>query len=403
MTTVALIVAAGRSSRFGGTTPKPYADLGGRPVLSYSLTALGGHPDIDAVRAVVHRDHLPLYERSLAHCPSGLPLLDPVVGGDARQDSVRLGLDSVSHLSPRRAAIHDAARPFVTEDLIGRVLAPLRAEGAVPAGSVAALPLADTVKRAEPGSPPGAPMKVAETLDRHGLWRAQTPQAFAFTEIAHAHERAAGRALTDDAAVAEAAGLDVVLVPGDHGNFKITTGGDLARAETLLAARRGDVRVGNGVDTHRFGPGDRVVLCGVPIPHDRGLQGHSDADAALHAVTDALLGALGAGDIGVHFPPSDDRWRDTDSGAFASFAAEKVREADGAVAHVDVTIVCEAPRIAPHREAMRARLAAVLGIDAARVSVKGTTTEGLGFTGRGEGVTAVAAATVRLPFGRPGT
>ena len=403
MSIVALVVAAGRSARFGEATPKPYADLGGRAVLSHGLATIGRHPAVDAVRVVVREDHLPLYERALNRCPPGVPVLEPVGGGGERQDSVRRGLESIRSLSPRprRVVIHDAARPFVTGDLIDRVLRPLEEDGAAWAGAAAALPVADTVKRAEPGRAPGGAAKVVETLDRSGLWRVQTPQAFGFDEIARAHEEAAGRGLTDDAAVAEAAGLDVALVPGDAGNLKITTGADLTRAEMLLAARLGDVRVGNGVDAHRFGPGDGVVLCGVAIPHDRGLEGHSDADAALHAVTDALLGSIGAGDIGVHFPPSSDEWRDARSDAFASFAAAKVREANGALAHVDVTIVCETPRIDPHRASMRANLAAVLGVDASRVSVKGTTTEGLGFTGRGEGVMAFATATVRLPFDRP--
>ena len=400
MSTVALVVAAGWSARFGETTPKPYAALGGRAVLSHSLATIGGHPGIDAVRVVVREDHLPLYERALAHCPADIPVLDPVVGGDERQDSVRLGLESMKPLSPRQVLIHDAARPFVTSALIDRVLRPLKGNGAAWAGVAAALPIADTVKRAEPDSSPDGTAKVIETLDRRGLWRAQTPQAFVFDEIARAHEEVAGRGLTDDAAVAEAAGLEVALAPGDDGNFKITTSADLVRAETLLAARQGDVRVGNGVDAHGFGPGDGVVLCGVAIPHDKGLQGHSDADAALHAVTDALLGSIGAGDIGVHFPPSSGEWRDAGSEIFASFAAAKVREANGALMHVDVTIVCEAPRIDSHRASMRANLAAILGVDASRVSVKGTTTEGLGFTGRGEGVMAFATATVRLPFDR---
>ena len=403
MSTVALVVAAGRSARFGETTPKPYAALGGRAVLSHSLATIGGHPGIDAVRVVVREDHLPLYERALAHCPADVSVLEPVVGGDERQDSVRLGLESIRPLSPRprQVVIHDAARPFVTGGLIDRVLRPLKGNGGAWAAASAALPIADTVKRAEPGSSPDETAKVIETLDRRGLWRAQTPQAFMFDEIARAHEEAAGRGLTDDAAVAEAAGLDVALAPGDDGNLKITTSDDLVRAEMLLAARQGDVRVGNGVDAHGFGPGDGVVLCGVAIPHDRGLRGHSDADAALHAVTDALLGSIGAGDIGAHFPPSSDEWRGASSEIFASFAAAKVREADGALMHVDVTIVCEAPRIDSHRASMRANLAAILGVDASRVSVKGTTTEGLGFTGRGEGVMAFATATVRLPFARP--
>ena len=401
MSTVALIVAAGGSTRFGSTTPKTYAMLGGRPVLSHSITTYGTHPVIDAVCVVIQPDHYPLYEQAAAQCPPGISVFEPVCGGSERQDSVRLGLESVSPLSPRRVVIHDAARPLVTRDLIDRVLAPLTRENASCAGSVAALPVSDTVKRAAPVDTAGGHAKVLETLDRRSLWRAQTPQAFDFDAILTAHRDAAGNALTDDSAVAEAAGLDVVLVPGDDENLKITTSDDLVRAEKALSGRLGDIRVGNGIDTHRFGPGDHVMLCGVAIPHDRALQGHSDADAALHAVTDALLSSISAGDIGVHFPPTEDRWRDAPSEVFASFAAEKIRKAQGIISHIDVTIVCESPRIAPHRTAMQERLAAIVGIDASRISLKGTTTERLGFTGRGEGISAFATATVRLPLTEP--
>ena len=369
-------------------------------MLSHSIDTFGGHPAIDAICVVIQEDHRSLYQRAVTHCQPGSSLLEPVSGGNERQDSVRSGLMSLSVLAPDRVIIHDAARPLIALDLIGRVLAPLSAQNTIYAGSIAALSIPDTVKRATLENPNDRQMKVLETLDRHALWRAQTPQAFDFAAITTAHERAAGNAFTDDAAVAEAAGLDVALVPGDSENFKITNSDDLSRAEMMLSARLGDIRVGNGIDTHRFGPGDHVMLCGIAIPHDKSLQGHSDADAALHAVTDALLATIGSGDIGSHFPPSDHQWRNTASEVFASFAAEKIRAAQGLIAHIDVTIVCEVPRIAPYREVMQERLAAIVGIDPSRVSVKGTTTERLGFTGRGEGISAFATATVRLPFVR---
>ena len=327
-------------------------------------------------------------------------LLEPVAGGDERQDSVRLGLESLTSLSPELVIIHDAARPLVTHDLIDRILAPLSHENDPPAGSIAALPIADTVKRDDGGTATIREYStVSETLERRGLWRAQTPQAFNFQMILAAHRSAKGRAMTDDSAIAEAAGLDVVLVPGDEDNLKITTADDLRRAERTLLAQLGDIRVGNGIDTHRFGPGDHVMLCGVPIPHEKGLQGHSDADVALHAVTDALLSTVNAGDIGSHFPPSDDRWRNAPSDVFASFAANKIRQHEGAIAYIDVTIVCETPRVSPYRSVMQERLASIVNVDPTRVSIKGTTTERLGFTGRGEGITAFAAVTVRLPSG----
>jgi 2-C-methyl-D-erythritol 4-phosphate cytidylyltransferase/2-C-methyl-D-erythritol 2,4-cyclodiphosphate synthase len=253
--------------------------------------------------------------------------------------------------------------------------------------------LSDTLKRAA-----SAGGRVAATVDRSGLWRAQTPQGFRFADILAAHRVAAGLDLTDDAAIAEHAGLPVTLVAGSEENLKVTTMDDLDRARRLAAGRLGDIRVGNGFDVHGFGAGDRVWLCGVEIPFGRALEGHSDADVGLHAITDAILGAIAAGDIGMHFPPSDPRWRNADSAVFLAYAAGLVAARGGELVHVDVTLVCEAPRIAPHREAMAARIAAILGIGRDRVSVKATTTEGLGFTGRREGIAAQATATVRLPF-----
>jgi 2-C-methyl-D-erythritol 4-phosphate cytidylyltransferase/2-C-methyl-D-erythritol 2,4-cyclodiphosphate synthase len=288
---------------------------------------------------------------------------------------------------PEHVLIHDGARPFPDSGLIDRVIDGLsRAPAAIPC-----IPLRDTIKRVENGL-------IRETVDRAPLWRAQTPQGFHFEAILAAHRAADGRDLTDDAAVAEAAGLTPLLVAGWEDNLKVTTPQDLAAAERLIAARRGDVRVGQGFDVHPFAPGDHVWMCGVRIPHDAGLEGHSDADAGLHALTDALLGAIAAGDIGTHFPPSDARWRGAASAQFLRHAVDLVRERGGGVTAVDVTIICERPRIGPHRAAMIERVATILGLALDRVSVKATTTERLGFTGRGEGIAAQAVATVRLPF-----
>lgn len=379
--TVALIVAAGRGSRFGQETPKQYLPLGGQAVLRHAVKAFLGHGDVDAVAVVIHPDDRTLYDAAAGD----LPLLAPVAGGPERQDSVRLGLESLAEMAPSQVLIHDAARPFVSPELISRVLAALEdAPGALPG-----LAVADTLKRTDGG-------KVAGTVARDDLCRAQTPQGFRYQEILSAHHAAAGRALTDDAAVAEAAGLEVVVVPGDPANEKITTEEDLRQAESRLAAAR-ETRVGQGFDVHRFCEGDSITLCGVEIPHDRGLQGHSDADVALHALTDALLGALGAGDIGSHFPPSDPRWRGAPSRLFLEHAAELLSVRQGRVLHLDLTVICEAPKIGPHREALRARTADLLGLSLDRVSVKATTTEGLGFTGRGEGIAAQAVATISLP------
>jgi 2-C-methyl-D-erythritol 4-phosphate cytidylyltransferase/2-C-methyl-D-erythritol 2,4-cyclodiphosphate synthase len=284
--------------------------------------------------------------------------------------------------------IHDGARPFVDDGLIARTLAALdTAPGALPA-----IPVSDTLKRAEDG-------KVAATVERAGLWQAQTPQGFRFADILAAHRDVAGEALTDDAAVAERAGLDVVLVQGSANNVKVTTSDDLERAERRLGetpAQAGEVRVGTGFDVHRFTDGDHVMLCGVKVPFEKGLAGFSDADVGLHALTDAILGALGAGDIGTHFPPGDARWAGASSDRFLRHAAEMVAAADGQVVHVDLTLICERPKIGPHRDAMVARIAGILRLSESRVSVKGKTTERLGFTGRGEGIAAQAVATLSL-------
>ena len=383
---IALVVGAGRGTRFGGERPKQYQSLAGRPVIRHTLETFAGHARIDGVRAVIHADDLSRYEAAA----EGLTLLAPVFGGATRQDSVLRGLESLVEDSPDTVLIQDAARPFVSAAIIDHVLDALEQ---VP-GAIPAVPVSDTLKRSDPEGTGEASPRIAATVDRRGFWRAQTPQGFRFAEILAAHRRFAGQDLTDDAALAERAGFAVALVPGSEDNVKITTPEDLMRAETL---RLGEFRTGTGFDVHRFGAGDHVMLCGVSIPHDSGLMGHSDADVGLHALTDALLGAIGAGDIGSHFPPSDPRWKGADSEIFLRHAGELVGARGGVIVHLDLTVICQTPKIGPHRDAMRARIAEILGLAVGRVSVKGTTTERLGFTGRGEGIAAQAAATVRLP------
>jgi len=379
---IALIVAAGRGRRFGDPLPKQYQALLGRPVLWHTARAFLGHPRIDAVRVVIGADDRALYDEAVGD----LALLDPVIGGAERQDSVRLGLESLTAQAPGIVLIHDAARPLVGAAVIDRAIDGLAEHD----GTIAAVPVTDTVKRAD-GT------RIVDTVDRTHLWRAQTPQAFRYDAILAAHHKAAGQKLSDDAAVAEQAGLSIGVTLGDEINVKITTQDDLQRVEQHLLARLGAPRVGNGYDVHKFGPGDHVTLCGVVVAHGQGLVGHSDADVGLHALTDAILGALGDGDIGQHFSPMDARWRNADSSMFLKDAARRVTERGGRIAHVDVTLICERPKIAPHRAAMVARIAEILGIPAGRVSVKATTTEGLGFTGRSEGIAGQATATVLLP------
>ncbi len=395
---IALVVAAGRGLRAGGGLPKQYRPIGGRAILRRTVEALLADRRIAAVQVVIAADARAFFDAALAPLLGDPRLLPPVAGGASRQESVLRGLEALSGLedgAPDIVLIHDAARPFLSTALIGRVLEAVGpAQGAIPA-----LPLVDTVKRANEAR------LVTGTVDRRGLWRVQTPQAFPFAAILAAHRRAAGSALTDDAAVAEAAGLPVRLVPGEEDNFKITTSADFLRAERLLATARSGAattpplipRVGQGFDVHRFGLGDHVMLCGLAIPCDAGLIGHSDADVVLHAVTDAILGALALGDIGQHFPPSDPRWKGAPSDRFLAHALNLARIRGGRLVHCDVTIIGEKPRIAPHRERMRRQLAALLGLGRDAVSLKATTTEKLGFVGRGEGLAAQAVVTLLLP------
>jgi 2-C-methyl-D-erythritol 4-phosphate cytidylyltransferase/2-C-methyl-D-erythritol 2,4-cyclodiphosphate synthase len=378
--TVALIVAAGRGERAGGSVPKQFRALAGRPVLRWAIESFLSHPKVDAVQTVIHEADRDRYEDATV----GLSLPAPVTGGATRADSVRRGLEALGPSRPERVLIHDGARPLVSAALIERVAAAL--DGADAAAPL--LPLADTLRRRTKAG--------YEIVQRDELYRAQTPQGFRFEKIWDAHRRFAGEPATDDLAMAERASLSIAAVAGEETNIKLTTAGDFAAAEKLALSSLLDVRTGTGFDAHRFGPGDHVWLCGVKIPHTSALIGHSDADAGLHALTDAILGALGAADIGAHFPPSDERWRGAPSHQFLEHAAQLVRQRGGCISHADVTLICERPKVAPHREVMRARVAEILQIDIGRVSVKATTSDGLGFTGRSEGIAAQAVATIRL-------
>ena len=377
--TVALLVAAGSGSRAGGGCglAKQFRDLGGRPLIVHAVERLR-HPRIDAVQVVIGAGQQQAYESAVG----GLPLPAPVIGGETRQQSVHNGLSVLAAAGDvGRVLIHDAARPFLPMAVVDRLLEALgRNEGAVPV-----LPVVDTLAK-------GGTL-LGDTVPREMLVRVQTPQAFRFSAILRAHAQWTGGEATDDAQVARAAGLGVSMVEGDPSLEKLTYAADFRRAEALLGTRTLP-RTGFGFDVHAFGPGDSLWLGGVNIGHDRGLVGHSDADVLLHAITDALLGAVGAGDIGDHFPPNDPRWRGAPSSTFLEHARDLIAEARGRIVHVDSTVICEAPRIGPHRAAMRSRIADLLRLPVASISVKATTTERLGFTGRGEGIAAQAVVTV---------
>lgn len=374
-----IVVAAGRGQRFGGDFPKQYALLGGRPVLRWSLETFSRHSSVRRVLPVVHPDDTVAFTAAVA----GLNLLPPVLGGATRQDSVLRGLEALADDPPAWVLIHDGARPQVDAALIDRVLGGLASAPAV----LPALPVADTLKRVDGHG------WITETVPRAGVMRAQTPQGFHFDKILAAHRAARGDELTDDAAVFEKSGGRVVTVAGHDDNLKITTPGDLARMTQSMF----ETRTGQGFDVHRFTAGDHVMLCGVAVPHTHKLLGHSDADVALHAATDAILGAISEGDIGVHFPPYNPAYKNAPSDKFLAHAMDLVRARGGALAHLDITIICERPKVTPHRAAMIASVARIAGVDASRISVKATTTEGLGFTGRQEGIAAQAIATVRVP------
>ncbi len=359
-------------------------------MLARAIGAFVAHPGFGDILVVIHPDDRDLYDAAAA--PFVTRLLAPVDGGATRQESVRAGLQALAGRSADKVLIHDAARPFVDASLIDRVIGCLATHDA----ALPSLPVTDTIKRANDGH-------VTETLKRDGLWRAQTPQGFKFDAILAAHRKAAEAGLTDftdDSAVAEWFGLDVGLVEGSEANRKLTSAEDLRSADDALRSTQspgGTMRVASGYDVHAFAPGDAVVLCGVRIPHEKKLSGHSDADVALHALTDALLGVIADGDIGAHFPPSDERWRGQASSLFLKEAGSRVKARGGTIVHADITLICESPRIGPHRDAMRGNIANMLGLELSQVSIKATTNEGLGFIGRGEGIAAMATATVLLP------
>ncbi len=382
MMLAAIIVAAGQGSRAGPGPPKPYRLLGEKPVLTHAILAMLAPARVEAVRAVIHPEHAHHYQQAVAGL-SDSRLLPPVRGGETRGASVLNGLETTP---AERVLVHDGARPCARRAEVDRLIDVLERTDA----AFLALPVRDTLCYIRNGELVPGP-------NRQDLWRAQTPQGFRRSELIRAYG-AAGLGETDDVTVARMAGISVTPVTGSEANVKITGPGDFAVAERLLrTASATDVRTGNGFDVHRFAAGDHVMLCGIKLPHDRSLDGHSDADVALHAITDSILGAIGEGDIGTWFPPSEASWKDATSDRFLEHAANVAAERGFAIANLDCTILCETPKIAPHALEMRKRVAEIAGLDVGRVSVKATTTEGLGFTGRREGIAAMASATLVRP------
>ena len=385
-----IIVAAGRGHRFGGEMTKQYLEVHQQPLVRHAVQAFLDHPAIDLILPVIHPDDADI----LANALGGLDYLEPVAGGAARQDSVRNGLEGLASSAPDYVLVHDAARPMVAPALIDRVIEALQDTS----GVIPGIAVVDTLKRADDDG------IITDTVSRDGLWRAQTPQGFKYADLLAAHRSAIGQELTDDAAVMEASGYRVAVVLGDENNIKVTTPDDLMRMEEIMSddsaqaklVRSPSFRIGSGYDVHKLGPGDHVTLCGVKITSERALIGHSDADVALHAVTDAVFGAIADGDIGSHFPPTDSQWRGASSDQFLAYACERMRERGFELSNIDLTIICEKPKIGPHRDAMRARLAEIAQIDVSCVSVKATTTERLGFTGRGEGIAAEAVIIIEI-------
>ncbi len=373
----AVIVAAGRGTRAGGDVPKQWQSLAGRRVIDWTIDAFKASPHIGAIVVVVHPDDTKLLAR---------PDVVMAIGKETRSGSVLAGLSALEDDAPETVLIHDAARATITERVIADMTRMVEKYDAVAPG----LPVTDALWSSE-----GEGFReVNSTVDRSHLFRAQTPQAFRFDAILAAHREHDGEA-ADDVEVARAAGMSVRIGPGHPDNMKITTPEDFARAERIIKGRTAmDIRLGNGFDVHRFGPGDHVTLCGVRIPHDRGLQGHSDADVGMHTITDAIYGAMSEGDIGRHFPPSDPQWKGADSAIFLAHAVSLAGERGFAISNVDCTLICEFPKIGPHAGAMETRISEIMGLDVGRVSVKATTSEKLGFTGRGEGIACIATATL---------
>lgn len=385
--TAVVLVAAGRGLRAGAGGPKQYREIGGVPVIYRAMEAFSRHADVFAVQPVVNPDDSAVFTAAVA----GLKHEAATHGGATRQASVLAGLEALVKHKPDIVLIHDAARPFVSEGVISRAIEAASRTGA----AIPVVPVTDTIKLT------GESGHVEDTPDRARLRIAQTPQSFRFDVILEAHRRAAkdGRSdFTDDAAIAEWAGLTVATFEGDVANMKLTTPEDFVREEARLASLLGDIRTGTGYDVHAFGEGDHLMLCGVRVPHTRGFLAHSDGDVGLHALVDAILGALADGDIGSHFPPSDAKWKGASSDQFLKYAIERVTARGGRIANLEVTMICERPKIGPLRDTMRARIAEISGVDISRVAVKATTSERLGFTGREEGIAATASATIRLPW-----
>ncbi|WP_093966985.1 bifunctional 2-C-methyl-D-erythritol 4-phosphate cytidylyltransferase/2-C-methyl-D-erythritol 2,4-cyclodiphosphate synthase [Actibacterium lipolyticum] len=378
MQTAAIIVAAGRGVRAGGDIPKQFQLLIGKPVLAHTLEKFASHPGVGQIILVLSPQDDAVFSATMGDWADKLTI---VAGGETRVSSVQAGLAAANE-GTDAVLIHDGARPLVQHNLIDRVLAELETHP----GAAPAMPVTDALWRGDGG-------KVSAIQSRTGLFRAQTPQGFHLDAIREANATAPQDA-KDDVEIAIGAGLDVAIVEGDETNIKITHPGDFLRAARILQESVMDIRTGNGFDVHRFGDGDAVTLCGVTIPYPRGLQGHSDADVGMHAVTDAIYGALAMGDIGQHFPPSDPQWKGAASHIFLTHAAELAKENGFTLTHADVTLICEQPKIGPHAQAMRVEMARIMGIDIDRVSVKATTSERLGFTGREEGIAASATATL---------
>ncbi|HWX62791.1 bifunctional 2-C-methyl-D-erythritol 4-phosphate cytidylyltransferase/2-C-methyl-D-erythritol 2,4-cyclodiphosphate synthase [Bradyrhizobium sp.] len=383
----AILVAAGRGLRAGAGGPKQYRSIGGQTVIYRAMAPFSNHPQVSHVQPVLHLDDVAMFSAAV----TGLRHEQPAEGGATRQASVRAGLEALSSHAPDIVLIHDAARPFVSGDVISRAIEAAEFTGA----AIPVVAVTDTVKLVD------ASGNIEATPERARLRIAQTPQAFRFDVILQAHRRAAreGRAdFTDDAALAEWAGLTVATFEGDVANMKMTTPEDFVREEARMASGLGDIRTGTGYDVHAFGAGDHVMICGVKVPHTRGFLAHSDGDVGLHALVDAILGALADGDIGSHFPPSDPQWKGASSDRFLKYAVDRVTGRGGRIANLEVTLICERPKIGPLRDTMRARIAEISGVDMSRVAVKATTSERLGFTGREEGIAATASATIRLPW-----
>lgn len=385
MSTYAIIVAAGSGTRAGGEVPKQYQIIGDQPVIAHTVQAFLNHPQIDGVTVVIGKDHGQYFQNAL----SGFDLPAPVFGGDTRQQSVFNGLQSIADINPDSVLIHDAARPFISAQVIDNVISALeQVECSIPAVEVV-----DTITQVEKNL-------ITGKLNRSTLRAVQTPQGFNFNAIYTAHKTAADAGdttATDDSALMSS----VTVVQGDCANIKLTTASDITQANQIMSqnnfANLNDIRVGQGYDVHAFEDGDHVTLCGEKIPYTKTLKGHSDADVAMHALTDAILGAISEGDIGKHYPPSDPQWKGAASEIFLKGAVKLVEDRGGRLAHCDITIICEAPKLRPHIDAMRQTMGNIMGLELDRMSIKATTSEQLGFTGRGEGIAAMATATVRLP------